>query len=43
MTAFEVRLHGDTVVTTHNDLESEDYTGFVDRREGREIPWIRVP
>jgi hypothetical protein len=109
VTAFEVRLHGDTAVTTHNDLESlaaarlDEYvgvyrltseitytirrqgdeltgersgrssqvlsveavdvvfvagqprsrkiflrapdgrvTGFVDRREGRDIPWTRI-
>ena len=25
VSAFEVRLHGDTAIATHNDLESENY------------------
>jgi ketosteroid isomerase-like protein len=44
VTAFEVRLHGDTAVTTHNDLESEDYFGHPLKAEYRTTDtWIRTP
>lgn len=44
VTAFEVRVHGDTAVTTHNDLESEDYFGHPLRAEYRTTDtWIRTP
>jgi len=43
VTAFEVRLHGDTAVTTHNDLESEDYFGHPIKAEYRTTDtWIRT-
>jgi hypothetical protein len=44
VTAFEVRLHGDTAITTHNDLESKDYFGHRLRAEYRTTDtWIRTP
>jgi ketosteroid isomerase-like protein len=44
VSAFEVRLHGDTVITTHNDLESEDYFGHALKAEYRTTDtWVRTP
>lgn len=41
---FQVRLHGDTAVTTHNDLESENYFGHMLKAEYRSTDtWIRTP
>lgn len=41
---FQVRLHGDTAVTTHNDLESENYFGHALKAEYRSTDtWIRTP
>lgn len=43
VSAFEVRTHGDTVVTTHNDLESENYFGHALKAEYRTTDtWIRT-
>ena len=43
VTAFEVRLHGDTVIATHNDLESEDYFGHPLKAEYRTTDtWVRT-
>jgi hypothetical protein len=44
VTAFEVRLHGDTAITPHNDLESENYFGHMLNAEYRTTDtWIRTP
>src|SRR4030095_1677277 len=44
VTAFQIRLHGDTAITTHNDLESEDYFGHALKAEYRTTDtWIRTP
>ena len=44
VSAFEMRLHGDTVITTHNDLESENYFGHALKAEYRTTDtWIRTP
>jgi ketosteroid isomerase-like protein len=43
VSAFEVRRHGDTVITTHNDLESENYFGHALKAEYRTTDtWIRT-
>jgi ketosteroid isomerase-like protein len=44
VSAFQVRLHDDTAITTHNDLESEDYFGHSLKAEYRTTDtWIRTP
>jgi len=44
VSAFEVHLHGNTAITTHNDLESEDYFGHPLKAEYRTTDtWIRTP
>jgi ketosteroid isomerase-like protein len=44
VSAFEVRMHGDTAVTTHNDLESENYFGHALNAEYRSTDtWVRTP
>jgi len=44
VSAFEVRFHGDTAITTHNDLESEDCFGHPLKAEYRTTDtWIRTP
>jgi len=40
---FEVRLHGDTAIATHNDLEDEDYFGHKIQAEYRTTDtWLRT-
>jgi hypothetical protein len=44
VSGFEVRRHGDTVITTHNDLESENYFGHALKAEYRSTDtWMRTP
>jgi ketosteroid isomerase-like protein len=44
VSAFEVKLHGDTAVTTHNALESENYFGHALKAEYRSTDtWVRTP
>jgi len=44
VSAFEVRLHGDTAVATHNDLETENYFGHRFNAEYRTTDtWKRTP
>jgi ketosteroid isomerase-like protein len=41
---FEVRLHGDTAIATHDDLEDEDYFGHTLKAEYRTTDtWRRTP
>jgi hypothetical protein len=44
VSAFEVKLHGDTAITTHNALESENYFGHALKAEYRSTDtWVRTP
>jgi len=44
VSAFEVRLHGDTAIATHNDLETENYFGHRINAEYRTTDtWMRTP
>ena len=41
---FEVRVHGDTAISTHDDLEDEDYFGHKLKAEYRTTDtWLRTP
>jgi hypothetical protein len=43
VSAFEVRLHGDTAIATHDDLENENYFGHALKAEYRTTDtWIRT-
>ena len=43
VSAFEVQLHGDTAIATHNDLESETYFGHQLKAEYRTTDtWMRT-
>jgi len=44
VSAFEVKRHGDTAITTHDALESENYFGHALKAEYRSTDtWVRTP